>query len=493
MKNIILFNKNFVVIFGSARNTIIPESTNTTPANIISIFTMYVCVFILFIRNYLDFNMRKKIIFNIEKISDFKYKLLEYLKSYKNIAFLDSNEFNCKESYNFLNGKSDLLVGFGKISEYKINDNKNFEKFKAYTDKTKDWLFGYFGYDLKNETEDLKSNNFDGINFPNIYFFQPKYVLSVIDDIVEFYYVSEADSEQSVTNIYNEIISLNLKKNCFKQDIKISQKVNKKNYLQNINKLKSHIKKGDIYEVNYCMEFFSDSAVIEPYDIYKELNKLSPTPFSVFFRYNDKYLLSASPERFMQKQGTKIISQPIKGTIKRGKTADEDNFLKSKLEHDPKERAENIMIADLVRNDLSRTAEKASVKVEELCGVYGFEQVFQMISTISSRLSTKYHFVDAIKQAFPPGSMTGAPKIRAMQIIEDYENTKRGLYSGTFGYITPDNDFDFNVVIRSILYNSTNKYLSFSVGGAITDKSVPEKEYDECMLKAKAMQLVFSL
>lgn len=165
-------------------------------------------------------------------------------------------------------------------------------------------------------------------------------------------------------------------------------------------------------------------------------------------------------------------------------------MLKNDLAKDEKERSENIMIVDLVRNDLSKTAVKGSVKVEELCKVYSFDQVHQMISTVTSQIEENTHPIDVIKSTFPMGSMTGAPKISAMKIIENLEETKRGLYSGAVGYITPRGDFDFNVVIRSILYNHTQKYISFSVGSAITSKSDPLKEYEECLVKAKAMHEV---
>lgn len=209
-----------------------------------------------------------------------------------------------------------------------------------------------------------------------------------------------------------------------------------------------------------------------------------------FLKLNDKYLMSASPERYIKKEGTKIISQPIKGTAKREDDFILDSILKNNLVTDQKERSENVMIVDLVRNDLSQTATKGSVKVEELCKIYTFDQVHQMISTVTSQVAENTHPIDIIKSTFPMGSMTGAPKISAMKIIETLEETKRGLYSGAVGYISPSGDFDFNVVIRSILYNASNKYVSYSVGGAITAKSDPLNEYEECLLKAKAMRTV---
>lgn len=244
---------------------------------------------------------------------------------------------------------------------------------------------------------------------------------------------------------------------------------------------------GDIYEANFCQEFYAENAVINPLERYLKLNAISSPPFAVFLKLTDLYLLSASPERFIRKQDNKIISQPIKGTARRATDKDVDRKLAQALESDPKERSENIMITDLVRNDLSRTATHNSVQVEELCKLHTFKQVHQLITTVTSEVSERTSFVDVLKTTFPMGSMTGAPKESAMNIIEQLEETKRGLYSGTVGYITPNGDADFNVVIRSILYNSSNNYLSFSVGSAITIKSIPEKEFEECLLKAKAM------
>jgi para-aminobenzoate synthetase component 1 len=268
---------------------------------------------------------------------------------------------------------------------------------------------------------------------------------------------------------------------------KINQRISKEDYLSKVNKMLEHIQRGDIYEANFCMEFFAEKAIINPIEIYQKLNAISKPPFATFFKNNKHYLLSASPERYLRKEGNKVISQPIKGTAKRFSDEDLDQKSKTDLAENPKERSENIMIVDLVRNDLSKTATKGSVEVEELCGIYSFEQVHQMISTITSTVAENRSPVEIIKSTFPMGSMTGAPKISAMNIIENLEETKRGLYSGAVGYFSPENDFDFNVVIRSILYNAENGYLSFSVGSAVTSKAIPEQEYDECLLKAKAM------
>jgi para-aminobenzoate synthetase component 1 len=272
--------------------------------------------------------------------------------------------------------------------------------------------------------------------------------------------------------------------------VKIKLRIFKDTYFKQIRKMLKHIHRGDIYEANFCQEFYAENTAIDPLRTYQKLNEISKPPFAAFVRTDEKYLLSASPERFLKKAGEKIISQPIKGTARRGRNHSEDLRIKKDLEEDTKERAENIMIVDLVRNDLSKTGLKGSVAVEELCKVYSFKQLHQMISTVTSLVAENTNPVKIIREAFPMGSMTGAPKVSAMKIIEALEDSRRGLYSGAVGYFTPSDDFDFNVVIRSILYNAEKKYVSYSVGGAITSRSCPAKEYEECLLKARAMREV---
>ena len=273
-------------------------------------------------------------------------------------------------------------------------------------------------------------------------------------------------------------------------NVKVRLRIHKDAYFEKVRALLAHIHRGDIYEANFCQEFFSEDTEIAPLPTYLQLNAISRPPFASYLRLGDQYLLCASPERYLKKTGDTIISQPIKGTAPRSDDPIMDEILKKSLLNDPKERAENIMITDLVRNDLSKRALKGSVEVSELCQVYAYRQVHQMVSTISCRVGQGVNPVDIIKDTFPMGSMTGAPKISAMKIIEELEETKRGLYSGAVGYFTPEGDFDFNVVIRSILYNHQKKYISYSVGSAITAKSNPEKEYQECLVKAKAMRSV---
>lgn len=419
----------------------------------------------------------------IHDVKAFKSKLLQWSQQFREVVFLDSNNYHQKYS-NF-----DLVLAVDAFTSVKTDFHNAFQDLHEYQSRTKDWLFGYLSYDLKNNIEKLGSNNFDGLNFPELFFFQPKKLFLLKGNILEVHYLKMCDDEfeidfQEINNIYHSIVTPSA--------VEVQQRISKENYLSKVNKMLEYIQRGDIYEANFCMEFFAEKAIINPLEIYQKLNAISQPPFAVYFKNNHHYLLSASPERYLKKVENKVISQPIKGTSKRFENKDLDNQSKVDLQNNPKERSENIMIVDLVRNDLSHTATKGSVEVEELCEIYTFKQVHQMISTIVSNVESNISPVEIIKTTFPMGSMTGAPKISAMKIIDELEETKRGLYSGSVGYFTPSGDFDFNVVIRSILYNAENEYLSFSVGSAITSKSIPENEYDECLLKAKAMFEVLS-
>lgn len=426
--------------------------------------------------------MRVSIHKNIANPELFTEQLLNWAQQFREVIFLDSNSYPQQYS------DFDCLLAVDAFTSLKTDYYNAFEDLKQYQQNTKDWLFGYLSYDLKNDIENLQSHNFDGLNFPDLFFFQPKKIFILRGNELEIQYLMLCDDE--VEEDFEGIVESRKSKVESDEKLNIQQRISKELYIQKINKMLQHINVGDMYEANFCMEFYAENAVINPLEKFQKLNEISKAPFSVFFKNYKHYLLSASPERYIKKVGDKIISQPIKGTSKRFSDLKEDEKSKAVLESDAKERAENIMITDLVRNDLSHTAQKGSVEVEELCGIYSFLQVHQMISTITSKLDAQYSAVDVIKTTFPMGSMTGAPKISVMEIIENLEETKRGLYSGAIGYFTPAGDFDFNVVIRSILYNQEEKYISFSVGSAITSLSDPEKEYEECLLKAKAMHEV---
>ncbi len=422
---------------------------------------------------------------NISNVEQYKQKLLHWSQQFREVVWLDTNAFNTQYS------TFDAVLAVDAIMSIQTDYENAFKALKDYQTQTNDWIFGYLTYDLKNDVEHLTSRNFDGLQFPELFFFQPKKLFLFKDDVVEVRYLNFVSDELDADlKTIDAIDVLNTVEEPQTENIKIKLRIHKDDYFNKVNTILKHIHRGDIYEANFCQEFYAEDTLIQPLNIYNKLNAISKPPFATFLKLDDKYLLSASPERYLKKEGTTIVSQPIKGTAKRSKDKDEDDRLKTELAKDEKERSENIMIVDLVRNDLSQTATKGSVEVKELCKVYSFEQVHQMISTVTSQIESTTHPVDVIETTFPMGSMTGAPKISAMKIIETLEETKRGLYSGAVGYFTPQGDFDFNVVIRSILYNQNNQYVSYSVGGAITAKSDPLKEYEECLIKARAMREV---
>ena len=427
--------------------------------------------------------MRTSLLHTISNTEDFKLKLLLWSQQFDDVVWLDSNNYEQKYS-NF-----DAVLAVDAFTSIQTDFHNSFERLKEYQSTTKDWIFGYLTYDLKNDIEDLSSNNFDSLLFPDLYFFQPKKLFLLKGDQVEILYLNIVKDELKA-DLEDVEKSNNLTIQSSNNPIKIKLRIHKDEYFEKVNTLLSHIHRGNVYEANFCQEFYSEDTSINPLETYLKLNSISKPPFATFLKSTDKYLLSASPERYLKKDGNRVVSQPIKGTAKRSYTTEEDNQLKFDLATSDKERSENTMIVDLIRNDLSKTAIKGTVNVEELCQVYTFKQVHQMISTVTSKIEINTHPIDIIKSTFPMGSMTGAPKISAMKIIENLEETKRGLYSGAVGYFTPTNDFDFNVVIRSILYNETKQYVSYSVGGAITAQSDPLKEYEECLIKAKAMREV---
>ena len=427
--------------------------------------------------------MRTAVTKQLKQPKKFKQQLLLWSQQFDDVVWLDSNQHqNQFSSY-------DAVLAVDAFTAIRTDYFDAFERLKEYQVLTKDWIFGYLTYDLKNTSENLKSHNFDALGFPDLYFFQPKKLFLIKEGQVEIQYLKMVDDEIEI-DLEDIEKAKDQKHETFHHPIKIKLRIHKDQYFEKVNAMLAHIQRGDIYEANFCQEFYAEHCEINPLQTFKKLNEISKPPFATFLKIEDKFLISASPERYLKKDSISVLSQPIKGTAKRSENKKEDLKLAEALSKDEKERSENIMIVDLVRNDLSHTATKGSVKVEELCKVYSFLQVHQMISTITSKVHKETNPVDILKTTFPMGSMTGAPKISAMKIIEDLEETKRGLYSGAVGYFKPNGDFDFNVIIRSILYNASKKYISYSVGSAITSKSDPLNEYEECLVKAKAMREV---
>ncbi len=377
------------------------------------------------------------------------------------------------------------MLAVGSKRSITANSGSALSKLQEFIDEKPSWLFGHLNYDLKDEIASLTSSHKDYIKFPELFFFEPEYVIRLNGNTM----IVEGDDPQ---NIFNSIIETGINNPGGEKRIPgISARISREEYIDIIQKLRQHILRGDCYEINFCQEFFSENAVIHPLSVYEKLSAVSPNPFSALYKSGCRYLICASPERFLKKQGNTILSQPIKGTAKRNlHNSEQDELDKVNLYQSQKDRSENVMVVDLVRNDLSRVCKEGTVIVDELYGIYSFPQVYQMISTISGELQDDISFTDIIRATFPMGSMTGAPKRSVLQLIERYEKTKRGIFSGAVGYITPVGDFDFNVVIRSIMYNADERYLSFQAGSGITFYSNPEDEWEECLLKAEAINKV---
>ena len=389
----------------------------------------------------------------------------------ENICYLNSND-------------GTGILTFGVETEIKSTGINSIEKLQTFLNENKDsYIFGCLSYDLKNDIENLNSTNFDGLEFPDLHFWKPQYVVRLQK---ENYIFLQGEKNSEIFDFLNYFLEEETDVNFHKFNIEFKSRTTKENYIENVKKIKASIQRGDVYEVNYCQEFYAENVEINyPLDTYFKLNNISKAPFSGFLQLEDYLVFCGSPERYIQKKENKLISQPIKGTAARNEDLKIDELNKLVLENSQKERSENVMIVDLVRNDFSKIAQKGSVNVEELCKVYSFATVHQMISTIACEPKDKTSFTDIIRATFPMGSMTGAPKVSAMELIEKHEDFKRGLYSGSIGYISPNGDFDFNVVIRSLIYNRKTNYLSCAVGGAITIQSDPEAEFEECQIKVK--------
>ncbi|MFZ4862832.1 anthranilate synthase component I family protein [Sphingobacterium sp. Mn56C] len=424
-----------------------------------------------------------KAIFEVEK-EVFETRALLWAQQFEQVCFLQSNGYS--DAYSALESilAVDARDTFTAMAGHAFMD---LEDFKARYPKQ--WVLGFFGYDLKNEIERLHTSFDNPLDFPDAYFFVPKIVFKFYGDRVEI-------DAPSPMEIYHQVMVMDNtcalpEQHCSPfSPIVLRKRMSKVAYFEAFAKMQHHIKRGDIYEVNLCQEFYAEKANIDPLATYRKLNLLSPTPFSTFFKLGDKYILSASPERFLAKRDQTLISQPIKGTAPRGKTIEEDERMKHTLQTNPKEIAENVMIVDLVRNDMTLSAQPGTVAAERKLEVHSFKQVHQLISTITCTQKNGLSPIAAIKNIFPPGSMTGAPKIRAMELCDNVELSRRGVYAGAVGYFAPNEDFDFNVVIRTLLYNKTRQYLSFHTGGALTFDAVAEDEYNECILKASAITSV---
>ena len=418
---------------------------------------------------------RKQKYFPVKDLSEIIPRITHWLNKHDHFSFFNGNRYNIPYK------PFKTFAAAGAVNMMIINSEDPFGDLKAFYNSQKDWIVGCLNYDLKNKLEKLSSNNSDRLKSDDMHFFVPETLI----------FIEEGGILISTTfdpvKVYKEIESF-LIPEPLRTVMTVQCDTSKEEYMDAVRSIKRQIVQGDFYELNYCMEFFARAKTIDPADIYLNLNKISPMPFSAFMGMNGEYIMSASPERFLNKTGNNLMAQPIKGTIRRDADPARDERLKQELRYSEKEIAENMMIVDLMRNDLARSAEPGSTKVPEMFEIYSYSHVHQMISTVTARLRDDVHPVDAIRNAFPMGSMTGAPKIRVMEAIEYYEKSKRGMFSGSTGYFSPDGDFDFNVLIRSIFYSTDTGYLKFNAGSAITYDADPESEYHECILKTRSMR-----
>lgn len=400
---------------------------------------------------------------------DWKKKLLYWAKSnYAFVALSQGNNYSYPEDP-FQNY---FFAGNQELTEEQVWDDQ-FKKFKI----------GIFGYDLKNRIEDLKSNNASWIDLPEMCFFTPEICFQLKENKVE----SQTDLTEDFWEIIEAVELPPAKTHC-----EVTPLIGQEEYISAIHSIKNLIIEGETYEMNFCQSYQGTFIEWDPISAFFKLQEVSPMPFSALFKANNKWLVSASPERFLKKSNRDLISQPIKGTIKRGKTPEEDLIFQKRLSESEKERAENLMITDLTRNDLSKVSKIGSVNVNELFGIYPLPRVFQMISTVGSVLKDDVTFKEIIHATFPMGSMTGAPKINTMKLIEELECFKRGWFSGAFGWVDESGDFDFSVVIRSIIADTGTKKLYFAVGSAITIDSDPLQEFEECQIKSQAIKEVLN-
>ncbi|TCO07763.1 anthranilate synthase component I family protein [Natronoflexus pectinivorans] len=423
--------------------------------------------------------MRKWITFNENNHQLFLKQLIQSTAKVKYATILYDASNISNGCYHALQSES-LLAALDVLEEVQkpINELKQ-------TMTKADWYFGFLSYDLKNELfPNLKTNKSSRIEFPDLFFFRPKWMIRYYHEQWQIGYDPEYDSEITALEHIDKIKSQSITNHTQDFRLALQPAISKESYMEHVLKLQEHIQRGNIYEVNYCMEFFAEEIKIDPAQVFFKFTERFPMPFSAFLKYGDKYAISASPERYLTKKGNNLYSMPMKGTAPRGKTPEEDAKILEQLKNSTKERSENIMITDLVRNDLSHVAAKGSVKVEELCNAYAFPNVYQVVSTISAELKNPEEWVAPIIHSFPMGSMTGAPKISAMQLIDQFEPRNRGLFSGSIGYITPEKDFDFNVLIRTLFYDKEKKTASYWAGSAITALANAEDEYNECLLKA---------
>ncbi len=414
-------------------------------------------------------------------------EIFEIFSNDKNPFFLDSNG---KGKYSYIGSNpfdsyigNDLDAFQKKLDEYKVSNINNLSKEHLFTSGA----VGYFSYDLKNKIEKLPQTAKNDISIPliNFHFYDG---IIIIDNDTNKVYIKAFGINDNADNIVNKIadrFTENIEINTRNYQVgEISSNMTKSEYVNKIEAVKSYIKTGDVYQINLTQRF-SCSFDGESIALYKNLRNINPSPFGAYLKYDDFTVVSSSPERFIKRIGDKLLTSPIKGTRKRGSNKVEDELLKKDLINSEKDRSELLMIVDLERNDFGRIAKVGSVKVTDLFRIEEHPSVYHLVSDIEATLDSKINVAEILKATFPGGSITGAPKIRAMEIIDELEPTTRNLYTGSIGWIDFNGDMDLNIVIRTILIKDNKAY--FNAGGGIVWDSSAEEEYEESLLKARAL------
>lgn len=409
-----------------------------------------------------------------------KEQVLDWAQSFPYFAVLD----NCGSETDRY-GKYELLAGVS------TGENKGlYTRLCDLPTVPANWLMGVFPYELRHTLNpDLTSRLEPPVAFPEVAWFEPEVLLFIRRGETQLYrWHPDGPQPFSLPQVSKSASATeNLQPPDFQSGF------TREAYLETIKSLQAHIREGDFYEINLSQAFTATYPLEQPGELFRRLTAVSPVPFAGLFRWKDRYLICASPERFLQLEGDQLRSQPIKGTAARGQSQAEDQLQMDLLRNSEKEQAENVMIVDLTRNDLYRSCLTNSVQVENLFEVQTFPQVHQLVSTVSGIRKPDLSWSEIFAHTFPPGSMTGAPKIMTMGMIDKYEKAGRGVYAGSLGYMDPNGHFDLNVVIRSLLYDAATQQLSYHVGGAITYDSDPEREYEETLIKASAIRAIFSV
>lgn len=370
------------------------------------------------------------------------------------------------------------------ISTYKVENNTELPYVAG--------AMGYFSYDLGRKIEEIPVMALEEVKVPDCYFYFYDNAI-VVDNLEKRTYITGLGILKSKEDSVKEIKDIILKGNKVKynelnnSDTEFASNFGKDEYIETVEKFRQYIRTGDIYIANLTQRFCCETTK-EPYEVYKNLRHINPAPFAAFMNVEDFSIVSSSPERFLEIRNNVVETRPIKGTRPRGKNSEEDLKNKMELINSEKDKSELLMIVDLERNDLSKVCKPYSVKVTELFELEEYSTVFHLVSTVIGELKEEHTAVDCIKACFPGGSITGAPKVRSMEVIEELEPTRRNIYTGCIGYLGFDGNADFNIVIRTILMKDKKAYLG--VGGGITWESIKEDEYEETLDKARALMRV---